>query len=253
MFSKLLGRKSKKPLANPRVPEATRVYAVGDIHGRLDLARKMHDLIRADAESLEGLRKVVVYLGDYIDRGTESREVVDFLIDEPLLGFENVYLRGNHEDSLLKFLKDTSIGPAWMFYGGDATLYSYGVSLPGAIRDQRALDQIQAYLKRNLSERHLDFFNSLQYYHVEGDYYFVHAGVAPGLPLDEQDQQDMMWIREEFLGSTHNFGKVIVHGHTISPVPDIRANRIGIDTGAFSTGVLTCLVLQDDVREFLRT
>ncbi|MBL6934966.1 MAG: serine/threonine protein phosphatase [Alphaproteobacteria bacterium] len=252
MFSKLLGRKASA-IANPRVPDGSRVYAVGDIHGRLDLIEKMHGLIAADAADFDGSRKVVIYLGDYIDRGEESRQVVDFLLDNPLPGFESIYLKGNHEDSLIKFLSDTSIGSAWMRYGGDSTLYSYGVTRSSASRDQRSLEQMQAYLKRNLSTRHLEFYQTLKAGHIEGDYCFVHAGVLPGVPLDEQKEENVLWIRGEFLGSKANHGKVVVHGHTIRPEPEVLPNRIGIDTGAYSSGILTCLALEEDSQSFLRT
>lgn len=252
MFSKLLGRKASA-IANPRVPDGSRVYAVGDIHGRLDLIEKMHGLIAADAADFDGSRKVVIYLGDYIDRGEESRQVVDFLLDNPLPGFESIYLKGNHEDSLIKFLSDTSIGSAWMRYGGDSTLYSYGVTRSSTSRDQRSLEQMQAYLKRNLSARHLEFYQTLKAGHIEGDYCFVHAGVLPGVPLDEQKEENVLWIRGEFLGSKANHGKVVVHGHTIRPEPEVLPNRIGIDTGAYSSGILTCLALEEDSQSFLRT
>ena len=252
MFSKLLGRKASA-IANPRVPGGSRVYAVGDIHGRRDLIEKMHDLIAADDAGSGAPRKVVVYLGDYIDRGEESRQVVDFLLDNPLPGFENIYLKGNHEDSLIKFLGDTSIGPGWMFYGGDSTLYSYGVTASSISQDQRSLEQMQAHLKRNLSARHLEFYQTLKTGHIEGDYCFVHAGVLPGVPLDEQKEENVLWIRGEFLDSKANHGKVVVHGHTIRPEPEVLPNRIGIDTGAYSSGILTCLALEEDSKSFLRT
>jgi len=260
MFSRLLGRKSSEPLNDPSVPEGSRVYAVGDIHGRSDLLETMHGLIRRDAEAAEAahgaaLRKVVVYLGDYIDRGLESSEVVDLLLDHPLDGFEMFALKGNHEDALLQFLDNTSIGPSWLQFGGDATLYSYGIPMHGGGTDQRSLENMQAYLLRKLPARHREFFKSLRQSHIEGDYFFVHVGVLPGVPLEKQSEKDMLWIRGAFLDSQANYGKIIVHGHTITPtpVPEVLSNRIGIDTGAYSTGVLTCLALQGNEKAFLRT
>ncbi len=252
MFSKLFKR-TAFTIANPRVPSGSRVYAVGDIHGRLDLIEKIHELIAADATDFDGSRKVVIYLGDYIDRGEKSRQVVDFLLDNPLPGFENIYLKGNHEDSLIKFLSDTSIGSAWMRYGGNSTLYSYGVIASGSSWDQRSLEQMQAYLKRNLPLRHLEFYQALKAGHIEGDYCFVHAGVLPGVPLEKQKEENVLWIRGEFLNSKANHEKVVVHGHTIRPEPEILPNRIGIDTGAYSSGILTCLALEEDNQSFLHT
>ncbi len=241
------------PRPPARVPAGTRVYAVGDIHGRADLLEKLHGMILADAGKAPEERKVVVYLGDYVDRGMEVARVVDILLDEPLPGFESVHLLGNHEASLLEFLEDIAIGPGWLFYGGRETLYSYGVALPSGGDERERLLAAQAELRRKLPERHLAFLRSLRLHHVEGDYLFVHAGIRPGVPLERQDREDLLWIRDKFLASTADHGRIVVHGHTISEEPDVRSNRIGIDTGAYATGVLTCLVLHEDRREFLRT
>jgi serine/threonine protein phosphatase 1 len=252
MFAKLF--KSKQaPVEAYLAPEATRVYAVGDIHGRNDLLLRMHDMILADAESVPDLRKVVVYLGDFIDRGDASREVIDMLLDKPLPGFESVYLMGNHEEIMLVFLDDPSVGPNWFMNGGDATMYSYGVGHPKAAGMEDRFVRMREALKEKLPQRHLDFLRALKTYHIEGDYIFVHAGLRPGRPVEDQDRSDLMWIRDEFLSSDADLGGCVVHGHTISEKVQFRHNRIGIDTGAYYTGSLTCLVLQGSDQRLLQT
>lgn len=237
----------------PRVPEGTRVYAVGDIHGRVDLLRDLHLMIHEDAYRHQAPRNVIIYLGDYVDRGEGSAAVLDLLLDEPLPSFETVHLKGNHEDSMLRFLDDVSIGPAWLFYGGAETLLSYGVKPPDASMRGDDLVRAQRELRQRLPERHRRFLEQLSLAHEEGDYFFVHAGVRPGTPLDHQSAEDLIWIRDEFLLSDEEFGRIIVHGHTISERPDVRRNRIGIDTGAFASGRLTCLMLEGEEWGFLQT
>jgi len=235
------------------VPEGTRVYAIGDIHGRLDLLTDLHGQIQEDARASESARNVVIYLGDYVDRELQSREVIDCLLEAPLFGFVHVYLKGNHEDAMLKFLEDADIGPSWLAYGGDATLYSYGVSVPRPPMTPEKLAVLQAEFAERLSDRHLDFLRGLRPFHEEGDYYFVHAGVRPGRSLQEQTEEDLLWIRDAFLFSAEDFGKVVVHGHTIAPKPEFLPNRIGIDTGAYASGQLTALVLEGRERRVLQT
>jgi serine/threonine protein phosphatase 1 len=252
MLEKLLGlRRQQQPAAPPRVPDGTRVYAIGDIHGRADLLRAMHQLIHEDAYERQAPRNVVVYLGDYVDRGPASAEVIDILLDEPLPGFERVHLAGNHEDTVIRFLSDISIAGLWLEYGGAATLYSYGVKPPAM--NEADLLRAQDELRETLPERHLRFMRELKLTHCEGDWFFVHAGVKPGIPLEAQQPQDVLWIRGEFLGCDNDFGKIVVHGHTVTQEPDVRRNRIGIDTGAFMSGCLTCLVLDGERWSFLQT
>jgi serine/threonine protein phosphatase 1 len=226
---------------------------VGDIHGRVDLLRKLHRMIADDARDVTDRRRVVVYLGDYVDRGSSVREVIDLLLNEPLAQFETAYLTGNHEEMMLNYLDDVSIGPMWMFNGGDATLLSYGVGLTyDGDADERQLKMQQA-LREKLPPAHLDFLRALCPHHIEGDYLFVHAGVAPGRPIEEQETKDLLWIREAFTKSTVDHGKFVVHGHTIVAKPEIKANRIGIDTGAYFSNTLSCLVLDGPDRRFLQT
>jgi serine/threonine protein phosphatase 1 len=141
----------------------------------------------------------------------------------------------------------------WVAYGGVATMFSYGVSPPDPVTDPAEVERARTELAAKLPATHIDFLSRLENYRVEGDYFFVHAGVRPGVPLDEQSEDDLLWIREEFLASRTEFGKLVVHGHSISRQPDFQANRIGIDTGAFATGMLTCLVLEGTQRELITT
>ena len=248
-----LTRQQARPGAVPEVPAGRRVYAVGDVHGRLDLLRRLHLLVEADAKARPGPLNVLVYLGDYIDRGDASSSVVDLLLDEPVPGFEIVHLKGNHEDSLLRFLDDIEVGPAWLAYGGAETLASYGIRPPQPGGRDRELLRAQAELRARLPERHRRFLAGLQLLHEEGDYLFAHAGIRPGVPLERQQEADLLWIRDEFLLSDEDFGKIVVHGHTITARPDVQHNRIGIDTGAFASGTLTALVLEGSNWSFLQT
>ena len=253
MLGWLFGRRSEtEQKIVPKVPLDSRIYAVGDIHGRADLLADLHGMIQADARTAPA-RRIIVYLGDYVDRGLHSREVVDLFLEHPLQGFETVYLKGNHEAVLLDFLTDSRIGPNWIQYGGGATLLSYRVGLSGTETGSTDFIAAQQEFSKQLSPSHLAFYRSLGLTHVEGDYLFVHAGLRPGVTLDKQSADDLLWIRDDFLDYTGNFGRVVVHGHTITDRPDVRDNRIGIDTGAFATGRLTCLVLQGDERRFLTT
>lgn len=236
----------------PTVSHDTRVYAIGDIHGRADLLDELHDLIARDAADWDGDR-VIVYLGDYIDRGMRSREVLDSLVHQPLSGFRSIHLIGNHEAVLLQFLQDAEIARDWLKFGGDTTLASYGVRLPRGELSIDLLLDAKATLQQNMPPEHLAFLRGLRLNYWIGDYMFVHAGVKPGVALDLQDGNDMIWIRKTFLKSREDFGKIIVHGHTPVLQPEVRSNRIGIDTGAFFSGHLTALVLQGTARRFLST
>ncbi len=231
-------------------PEGTLVYAIGDVHGCDRHLERLHERILEDASSAGDFdRRVAIYLGDYVDRGPDSKRVVDILLEQPLEGFECHYLIGNHEAFLLDFLQDAEMGPGWLFNGGVATLESYGVSIDtsggGLALTFDVLADIQENFMEKLPDAHRKFYETLALSKTEGDYFFVHAGIRPGVPLDEQAEDDMIWIRDEFLESSVDHGKVIVHGHTITQAPELRDNRIGIDTGAFATGILTALVLEN--------
>jgi serine/threonine protein phosphatase 1 len=257
-----LFRRPPDPLPSPpmvaghpaRVPPGVCLYAIGDIHGRADLLTEMHRLVIEDAAHVTpGTNKVVIYLGDYVDRGLESRQVIDLLLNERLPDVQTVHLLGNHDAWLLSFLVDPSIGPTWLRYGGEATVHSYGVSLGAPPDDLRYYQELQEHLRHRISRAHVDFLQGLELSFESGDYLFVHAGVNPGLPLDQQTADDLLWIREPFLNSRRDLGRVIVHGHTVESEPIVRSNRIGIDTGACWTGSLTCLVLEEGTYRFLTT
>ncbi len=235
-------------------PAGSRIYAIGDVHGRLDLLTRLHALIAADAAEASARRRVIVYLGDYVDRGPDSRGVIDLLMQEPLPGFERVHLLGNHEDYLLQFLEHAEVGPHWCAFGGYATLASYGVRPPAAFAPlARDFETTRAALADTIPSAHVDFLRGLKLSHAEGGYLFVHAGVRPGVALAEQRAEDLLWIRDEFLDSPDDFGACVVHGHTIVETPEQYPNRIAIDTGAFGTGRLTALVLEGTERRFLQT
>ena len=252
MLGWLKGERRRAPAAAPRVPAGSRVYAIGDIHGRANLLRQLHQLIHEDAYARQAPRNVVVYLGDYIDRGPHSPDVLDILIDEPLPGFEAVHLAGNHEDTLLRFLTDGSVVELWLEYGGIPTLHAYGVK-PPAVDSSRDVLRAQEELREKLPPEHLRFMRGLSLSHTEGDWFFVHAGCKPGVPLEAQAPEHALWIRGEFLECEKDFGKIVVHGHTVTDEPVVRRNRIGIDTGAFASGRLTCLVLDGETWSFLQT
>jgi len=254
MFQRLLKRFKGGGRSPARVPEGMRVYTIGDIHGRADLLQDLHRMIRADASTTpSGTKKIAIYLGDYVDRGLHSRDVIDLLLDEPLEDFDTVYLKGNHDDVFLNFLDDESEGPDWFRVGGDATVYSYGVRIPHHIALVDRFTYVQEALRAAVPPRHLAFLARLEVVREIGDYLFVHAGIQPGRALNEQEPEDMLWIREEFLESRADHGKVVVHGHSVSDRPEVRVNRIGIDTGAYASHHLTCLVLEGATRRFLST
>jgi serine/threonine protein phosphatase 1 len=266
LFSRLLGRRRRdggaasdgrqdrvSPHFERRLDDHRRVYAIGDIHGCVELLDTLHGMIADDLRSApEGTRSLVVYLGDYIDRGAGSCQVIDRLLWEPLAASEIIHLCGNHDDFLLKFLEDPSVGPIWLKNGGTATVESYGVEVPPE-PDREALRALRDRLESRLPEAHRDFFRRLRYSHSEGGYFFAHAGVRPGVPLEAQSPYDLMWIRGEFLESNADFGKMVIHGHTPSKGVDQRPNRIGVDTGAFWTGQLTAAVLEGEAVRFLST
>ena len=245
----LFGRKTPLPGSpNGRIPEGRLVVAVGDTHGRLDLLEQLWPQISDVARLSSARQRTLVFLGDFVDRGLQSRELVERLLTG-FAGFDAVFLKGNHDETLLQFLDDPKLGEVWRNFGGLETLRSYGVEhKPGG-----DWAQTRAEFVERLPATHLDFFRSLQLHYVCGDYLFVHAGVRPGLLLEHQSEQDLLWIRDEFLNSTMSFGRIVVHGHTPERQPVVRANRVGIDTGAYMTGVLTALVLEGREQRFLST
>jgi serine/threonine protein phosphatase 1 len=239
------------------LPDGLRIYAVGDIHGCADLLQALLLQIDADCTLYPPSRPIVVFLGDYIDRGPASREVLDLL-----LGYERtketVFLKGNHETFVQRFLSEPEILNEWRLCGGLETLVSYGLTPsinPGGTEQKKLAEK----LAECIPKRHLEFLESLDLSFNCGDFLFVHAGLRPGVPIRKQTEEDLLWIREEFLSWDQPFEKFVVHGHTPVRTPDIRSNRINIDTGAFATGRLTCIVIEGtsiveliDVRDWMR-
>lgn len=227
------------------------VYAVGDIHGHLDLLDDLLDVIARDFAGLHRHdRPVLVFVGDYVDRGPASRGVVDRLIalvDASAREgvFEVRALMGNHEQTMLSFLENPEAGAAWVEFGGADTLTSYGVARPIGRVDSEAWLAIQASFQTHVPARHVAFLRALELSATYGDYFFTHAGVRPGVPLDRQTPEDLMWIRGDFLSQPHRLPCVVVHGHTPDEEPFIGPDRINIDTGAYATGVLTAVRLID--------
>ncbi len=239
----------------PEVLPNERIYAVGDIHGRADLLVRLHELIQKDAQKYGQARnRKIIYLGDYIDRGLDSKAVIDILLSQPLQNFQHIFLRGNHEDLLLRCFLDSRAWPQWIGLGGAATALSYGAGLRRSEAEEDDGDErIRQDFLRRIPPEHRRFLEDLQLSFRSGDYLFVHAGVRPHVPLEQQDPQDLMWIREDFLRHKASLGVVVVHGHSISLKPEVLPERIGIDTGAYATNALSCVVLDGPHRGFIST
>jgi len=250
MVRSIFGWLGRAPESTHRssIPPDHLVVAVGDIHGRLDLLEELWRRIDEVSRSSSARQRTLIFVGDYVDRGMQSAEVVDRLL-AGFTGFEAIFLKGNHDETLLQFLTDPKIGEAWRAFGGLETLKSYGVvHAPG-----KDWSQTRSEFAAVLPQRHLEFFKNLKLHAIVGDYLFVHAGLKPRVPLEDQRETDLLWIRDEFLESSVTFGRIVVHGHTPSDAPVTRPNRIGIDTGAYMTGRLTALVLEERSRKFLST
>ena len=235
----------------PSLPPGVRIYAVGDIHGRLDLLDELLARIGDDRSSRPAIRSVSVFLGDYIDRGPSSRETIDRLIEYAGAN-ESIFLKGNHEQIAISCLRDRGLFERWMRLGGLETLASYGIT-PGASSDARQIVRLQAAFHDALPPSHFRFLRDLQNSFACGDYFFAHAGVKPHIPLSRQKESDLLWIRQEFLSSRDDFGKIVIHGHTPARDIEVGPNRINIDTGAFATGRLTCLVIDESALSAIDT
>lgn len=241
-------------LSQARGPDGLRLYAVGDIHGRRDLLEQMHALIDEDIRRAGAADWRVIYLGDYVDRGPDSRGVLDIL--SSLRGDpRRIMLAGNHDAAFLAFLDQPDLRGLFANHGGPETARSYGVNMNfrDYADDPDALSRDHARLQAAFPDAHRQLLEGLEHSASFGDFFFCHAGVRPGVALDRQSLEDLMWIRAPFLKTGELFAKVIVHGHTISSQPVVRANRIGVDTGAVKSGHLTALVIQGGQRAFLAT
>ena len=251
MLSRLFPKRSARPVS--RTPPDCVVWAVGDIHGRSDLADRLIQAIRADLHAAGASRKVVVFLGDYVDRGPNSKGVLDQLVNlaaDPVL--EVRLLRGNHEDRMEAFLNDPQIGPSWCDYGGREALVSYGVDPPPMRGDAGAWAEASLALGDALPASHRALLAGLETSISIGDYFFVHAGARPGIALPDQSPDDLLWIRQPFLDHSALFEQVIVHGHTPTETVHSDGRRIGIDTGAYATNVLSAVRLERETRVLLQ-
>ncbi len=252
LLRKLARGPSARRREPPRGKPGARAYAVGDIHGCLDLLDTLLGRIEADAAARPPKKTWIVFLGDLVDRGPASAGVVDRLMNYRPDFATPVFLAGNHEEILLRVLGgEPEILKDWLKFGGAECVQSYGLD-PGALRKiepEAAAERIRA----KMPPEHVAFLETFADTFRFGDYLFVHAGIRPGIDLAEQDQFDLRWIREPFLSDKEEHGLVVVHGHTISPEVEERPNRIGLDTGAYQYGVLTALGIEDEERWYLST
>jgi len=242
--------------AAARLPDGLRIYAIGDNHGRADLLAALLRQIDVDCTLYPSSRPIVVFIGDYVDRGPASSEVLDLLLGCERTK-ETVFLKGNHEALVHRFLSVPAVLDEWRLCGGLETLVSYGLkpSLNAGVAEQRRLAK---ELAKSIAKPHLEFLDSLKLSFSCGNFLFVHAGIRPGVPIRKQREEYLLWIREEFLSCDQRFEKFVVHGHTPVRTPDVRSNRINIDTGAFATGRLTCIMIEGtamvpliDVRDWM--
>jgi len=238
---------------SPRVPDDTRVYAIGDIHGRADLLSDIMQRISRDSNAAPPVREtILVFVGDYVDRGPDSAGVIDKLLTLTRGdGYTTHLLKGNHEVMFLDFLAEPAAFFQWAMNGGVSTLESYDLDTAAVPEDRP--ERLRHMALEAIPDAHLKLLRGLKTSVVVGDYMFVHAGVRPGVPLDAQLEHDLIWIREPFLDYEGELGKLVIHGHTPVQEPDIRANRIDIDTLAWRSGTLTALVLEGSSRRFLQT
>jgi serine/threonine protein phosphatase 1 len=233
------------------LPAGRRAYAIGDVHGRLDLAKELVARIKADSRARGPERPLIVFLGDIVDRGPDSAGLVEWLM-VGLPWADLVCLMGNHEAAMLDALAgDAQAARMWLRQGGIETLASFGVAAD--ILDGGETTAIVAAGRAAVGAIRRQWLEALPLSHWLGDYYFVHAGVRPGVSLDEQTPDDQLWIRAPFLGSRREHGALVVHGHTVVGAVDERDNRIGLDTGAYRTGRLSALGLEGRERWFLET
>ena len=229
-----------------------RIYAIGDVHGRADLLEDLLTQIETDCEAYPG-KKTIIFLGDYIDRGFQSRQVIDVILSDRLSGFEVHCLKGNHEEAMLQFLASADFGPRWAAYGGRETLVSYGVRPPRNQNRMEEWQEVHASLVAALPLEHEKFLMQLLPSVRIGQYGFVHAGLKPGIPFEEQQERDLLWIRDEFLNHKNPLDVIVVHGHTPADKPYWDHRRINVDTGAYISGRLTAVRLEADSVSFLST
>lgn len=220
----------------------TRLYVTGDVHGRLDLLQPLGEAISEDAKASSQSECIEIFLGDYVDRGASSKGVIDWLISEPDHDGCRICLKGNHEDRLYRFWQGADVFEGLCRYGGIETFRSYGVHLSDHTAPEDA-EPVREDFRRLLPEDHAEFLRSLPLMHKWNGLVFVHAGLKPGVALEDQKERDCLWIRDEFLESDYDFGAIVLHGHTPGPAIELRSNRINLDTHAYHSGRLSCLVI----------
>jgi serine/threonine protein phosphatase 1 len=221
-----------------------RLYIIGDIHGRSDLLDRIVDEINRDINEFGWQESLTITLGDYVDRGPDSRGVLDRLSRNPF-PTDYIALKGNHEAIFEEFVNQPSVASHWRDLGGLETLHSYGVPMDNLMLG-KGFEEAARALSAVIPEAHRTFLGSLKTHISIDNCFLCHAGVRPNVPLDRQNANDLLWIRDEFLNSRQSFGKMIIHGHTPNEWPEVRPNRVNLDTGAFATGRLTCLVIDRD-------
>ena len=247
----MLNRSSRKQ-STPEGAAGYRAYVIGDIHGRLDLLQDLLAKIHAELQRRPSTKTLLVFVGDLIDRGPCSAQVVERLRTYKRDGIKTIFLLGNHEEVLLRILGgDAALIEKWRWFGGSECLQSYGVD-PAQL-DQTSDDEALAIVRGAIPPEHVHFLESFSDSCRFGDYLFVHAGIRPGVEIEQQSQADLRWIRDPFLSDESNHGCVVVHGHTICSQVEQRPNRIGIDTGAYRSGILSALALEGTDRWLLDT
>ncbi len=227
------------------------ICAIGDVHGRADLLAKLFDQLERIADEERAERPLAIFVGDYIDRGPSSRDVLDLLLSGRPYGYERRLLMGNHEQMLRNALRDSRAAAQWLALGGVSTLVSYGVRPPPISSDPAILGEAMNAMREAMPAAHHRLIADLERYVSMGDYLFVHAGINPDKPLEKQTEADLFWIRDRFLSSRKALPMCVVHGHTPVPRPTASAPRIAIDTGAHATGVLTAARIQDEAVSFV--
>jgi len=251
----IFGSRRRAPAVPPirgEGPPGARAYAIGDVHGRADLLATLLDMIEADRRARPCQRDYIIFLGDLVDRGADSRGVIDLLLNRHDALPNPIFLMGNHEEMMLRVLSDEPelIGD-WLRFGGYECAQSYGVEV-GRLAMLSAVDAARS-IAACVPAQHIALIASFVDSFRFGSYLFVHAGIRPGIALEDQTIADLRWIREPFLEGKAVHPFIVVHGHTISATPDERPNRIGIDTGAYATGVLTALCIEGTTRKYLAT
>ena len=245
---------AKIKLSDAKAPKNTRLYAIGDVHGCIEHLLKLHEQIRADLKKRPVEHYKIIHLGDYVDKGHASRSVIDFMVQLKQLDPNCIFLMGNHEEKFLNFLElPEKYGLDFIKYGGSSTVKSYGISLRRIRKTIKALKNVSKLLTQHVPKSHVKFLRDLEFSTTFGDYMFCHAGVRAGIQLKQQSEHDLIWIKQEFLDHKELYSKVIIHGHTPFKEPQVKKNRINVDTGAATLGTLTCVVLEGKKHRFITT